>query len=77
MPESLARLRKPEAIKTVKEGRAATQMLPFADKLSDADIKALVDWFYTPVTPRPAWKRSADEGIAHRSSHGAAGLTRR
>ena len=57
LPESLARLRKPEAIKTVKEGREATQMLPFADKLSDADIKALVHWFYTPVTPRPTGAR--------------------
>ena len=55
LPESLARLRKPEAIKTVAEGRAATQMLPFADKLSAAEIKALVDWFYTPVVPAPQW----------------------
>jgi mono/diheme cytochrome c family protein len=51
LPESLARLRKPEAIKTVTEGRAATQMLPFADKLSKDEIKALVDWFYMPVMP--------------------------
>jgi cytochrome c553/WD40 repeat protein len=58
LPESLVRLRKPEAIKTVKEGRVATQMLGFADKLSDAEIKALVDWFYTPVTPRPDWSEA-------------------
>lgn len=55
LPESLARLRKPEAIKTIAEGRAATQMLPFADKLSPEEIKALADWIYTPVTPKPEW----------------------
>lgn len=55
LPESLARLRKPEAIKTVTEGRAATQMLGFADKLSKAEIAALADWFYTPVVPAPTW----------------------
>jgi len=55
LPESLARLRKPVAIKTVAEGRDATQMLPFADKLKKEEIAALVDWIYTPVTPRPAW----------------------
>ena len=27
LPESLARLRKPEAVKTISDGRAATQML--------------------------------------------------
>jgi DNA-binding beta-propeller fold protein YncE/cytochrome c553 len=55
LPESLARLRKPEAIKTITDGRAATQMLPFAEKLSKDEIKALVEWFYLPVTPRPDW----------------------
>ena len=55
LPESLARLRKPDAIRTVTEGRAATQMLGFADKLGKEQIAALVDWFYTPVTPPPQW----------------------
>lgn len=55
LPESLARLRKPAAIKTVAEGRAATQMLGFADKLTKEEIVALVDWFYTPVVPAPTW----------------------
>lgn len=55
LPESLARLRKPEAVRTVTEGRAATQMLGFADKLSKEEIAALVDWFYTPVVPAPTW----------------------
>jgi cytochrome c553 len=55
LPQSLERLRKPEAIKTITEGRAATQMLPFAEKISKEDIAALADWIYTPVTPAPNW----------------------
>ena len=67
LPESLSRLRKPEAIKTVKEGRAATQMLPFADKLSDPDIKGLVDYIYTAVSPAPTF--SEDQIRASRIVH--------
>jgi DNA-binding beta-propeller fold protein YncE/cytochrome c553 len=55
LPESLVRLRKSEAIKTVAEGRAATQMLPFADKLSVPDIHGLVDYIYTAVSPAPTF----------------------
>jgi len=55
LPESLERLRKPEALKTIREGRVATQMAGFAGKLPDAEIAALADWIYTPVTPRPVW----------------------
>ena len=55
LPESLVRLRKPEALKTIAEGRVATQMLPFTDKLSAADIKGLVDYIYTPVSPAPTF----------------------
>ncbi|MFA6313165.1 MAG: cytochrome D1 domain-containing protein [Sterolibacterium sp.] len=55
LPESLERLRKPEALKTIREGRAATQMAGFAGKLADGEIEALANWIYTPVTPRPVW----------------------
>jgi cytochrome c553 len=55
IPENLARLRKPEAEKVIREGRAASQMLGFGDKLSDEEIKALVDFAYTPIKPMPAW----------------------
>jgi len=55
LPESLERLRKPEALRTIREGRAATQMAGFADRLAPADIEALAAWIYTPVTPRPDW----------------------
>lgn len=69
LPESLERLRKPEAIKTIREGRAATQMAPFADKLAKEDIEALANWIYTPVTPRPDWTEADIKGsrIVHYS----------
>lgn len=55
LPENLARLRKPEAEKVIREGRPATQMLGFGDKLSPDEIKALVDFAYTPIKPMPVW----------------------
>lgn len=55
LPESLERLKKADALKTIREGRAATQMAGFADKLPGADIEALAAWIYTPVEPRPVW----------------------
>ena len=55
IPENLARLRKPEAEKVIREGRPATQMLGFGHQLSDAEIKALVDFSYTPIKPMPVW----------------------
>ena len=61
LPESLARLRKAEAIKVIREGRPATQMLPFGDTLKAEEIAALTDWIYTPVEPAPRW---ADSDIA-------------
>jgi len=55
LPENLARLRKPEAAKVIRESRPATQMPPFADKLKADEIQALADWIYTPVVPAPVW----------------------
>jgi mono/diheme cytochrome c family protein len=55
IPENLARLRKPEAEKVIREGRQATQMLGFGDKLAADEIKALVEFAYSPIKPMPAW----------------------
>jgi DNA-binding beta-propeller fold protein YncE/cytochrome c553 len=55
LPQSLERLKKPDAVKTIAEGRAATQMLPFSDRMTRDEIAALADWIYTPVTPVPTW----------------------
>ena len=55
LPESLARLKEPEAHKTIQDGRPATQMPPFAAALKPQEIAALTEWIYTPVTPAPRW----------------------
>ena len=55
VPESLERLRRPDAIGVITRGRAATQMPPFGDKLSGDEIAALAQWIYTPVSPAPVW----------------------
>ena len=55
LPESLSRLKKPEAIKTVSEGRVATQMLGFAERLGKDEIAALADYIYTAVSPTPSF----------------------
>ncbi|HMN75343.1 MAG TPA: cytochrome D1 domain-containing protein [Burkholderiaceae bacterium] len=58
LPESLERLRKSEAAKVIAEGRVATQMTGFADKLDAAQIAAIADWIYTPVSPPPRWSEA-------------------
>ncbi len=55
LPESLERLRKPEALKTITEGRVATRMPAFAGKLSNDEIKSLLDYVFTPLTNPPNW----------------------
>ncbi|WP_372527728.1 cytochrome D1 domain-containing protein [Piscinibacter sp.] len=55
LPESLERLRPAEALRVITQGRPATQMAGFADKLSAEQIAALAQWIYTPVSPRPSW----------------------
>ena len=55
LPESLERLRRPEALKTIGAGRPATQMAGFAATLKPDELTALAQWIYTPVTPAPTW----------------------
>ncbi|MBI5110043.1 MAG: c-type cytochrome [Rhodocyclales bacterium] len=55
LPESLSRLRKPEAVKVIALGRAATQMLGFAERLAKDEIAALADYVYTAVSPAPTF----------------------
>ncbi|MCB1979384.1 MAG: c-type cytochrome, partial [Burkholderiaceae bacterium] len=76
LPESLERLRKPEALRVIQQGRPATQMPGFADTLSAAEVTALAAWVYHPVTPAPAW--SDDDIRASRTeTAGARGLPAR
>lgn len=71
LPESLQRVKPAEATAVIAQGRTATQMPGFADKLSAEQIGALSNWIYTPVTPAPTWNeaqirasRSVVEGAA-------------
>ncbi|MDD5250238.1 MAG: cytochrome D1 domain-containing protein [Rhodocyclaceae bacterium] len=58
LPESLERLKKADALATIRDGRAATQMAGFAGKLTNEDMAALVAWIYTPVQPAPQWREA-------------------
>ena len=58
LPESLERLRQPEALKVITQGRVATQMQGFADKLKPDEIAAVQKWIYLPVNPAPAWSEN-------------------
>ena len=55
LPENLKRLRKKAAVDVISNGRVATQMHAFADKLSIDDIQALVDYIYTPTVQTIIW----------------------
>ncbi len=56
--ENLERIRLPELVKVITEGRPATQMAGFAGKLETADIAALAKWITAPVLPAPAWSEA-------------------
>lgn len=55
LPENLERLKKPQALDTLRNGRKATQMPGFADKLSESEINALTEYIYTPPATAPVW----------------------
>jgi mono/diheme cytochrome c family protein/DNA-binding beta-propeller fold protein YncE len=56
--ENLERIRAPELVKVITEGRPATQMAGFAGKLAPADIAALAKWITAPVSPLPTWSEA-------------------
>lgn len=55
LPENLERLRRPVAMQVIREGRMATQMAAFSDRLSAAEIAALTDYIYSPPREAPRW----------------------
>ena len=71
LPENLERLRKPEAFKAIAEGRTATQMAGFADKLTKEEIQALAELIYKPLLKAPVW--GADEIIISHLQHAPTG----
>lgn len=58
LPESLERLRKTEAIKVITEGRVATQMAGFSDRLGADEIIALTNHIYSPMSPAPTFSEA-------------------
>jgi len=55
LPENLGRLKKTEAFNVIRDGRPATQMPPFREKLNDDQIQGLVDLVFTPLEEIPQW----------------------
>ncbi|MCR4301895.1 MAG: nitrite reductase [Sulfuricaulis sp.] len=55
LPENLGRLKREEAVATIREGRVATQMPPFRDKLSAEQIAHLAELIYQPLPEVPRW----------------------
>ena len=55
LPENLARLKKADAVRMIRDSRPGVQMPAFRDALPASGIEALAGWIYTPVTPPPAW----------------------
>jgi DNA-binding beta-propeller fold protein YncE len=55
LPENLSRLRKKVAQGVIANGRPATQMPAFGDKLDTTQIKALADLIYSPLPEVPRW----------------------
>ncbi|TWX59509.1 cytochrome D1 domain-containing protein [Colwellia hornerae] len=58
LPENLSRLRKPKATRVINEGRVATQMPSFNQKLTSNEIAQLVDYIYTPTQAALNWNIS-------------------
>ena len=67
LPGNLERLRKPAAITTISDGRIATQMPGFADKMTADEIKAVTELIYTPLATVPTW--NMDQIRASRIQH--------
>ncbi|HLF23961.1 MAG TPA: cytochrome D1 domain-containing protein, partial [Burkholderiales bacterium] len=55
LPENLGRLKRDEAQDVIRNGRSQTQMPAFREKLSDEQIRQLVDLSYTPPAQEPRW----------------------
>lgn len=66
LPENLGRLRPQAAAKVIAEGRPASQMAGFADRLDKDAVAALAQYIFTPI-PVPQWgeKEIAASRIVH------------
>ena len=55
LPENLRSFSNKKAYATIAKGRAATQMLPFSEKLNEQQIQSLVDYIFMPLAEPPKW----------------------
>ena len=67
LPVSLGRIKPAEVAKTIREGRAATQMEAFADRLAPAEIDALTAFVLKEPPVQPTW--TLDDVKASREVH--------
>ena len=65
LPESLSRLKPDEAREVIHNGRPASQMAAFGDRLNDAQIDGLVSYLYQPPATPPTWS-DVDIRASHR-----------
>lgn len=55
LPESLRRIRQADVASVIREGRPATQMAGFGDRLSEAEVTALADYLFQPSDVELSW----------------------
>ena len=55
LPENLVRLRKPDAVRMIRDSRPGVQMPAFRNQLTEKEIEQLVALIYSPVVPAPRW----------------------
>ncbi len=55
LPQTLSRLSRTRAFETVVHGEVETQMPAFSGKLSNTQVRALVQYIYTPPARIPRW----------------------
>ncbi len=55
IPENFGRLKPEETLGVILNGRPASQMLGFSDRLTGAQAQSLVDLIYQPPPETPAW----------------------
>ena len=66
LPESLDRIRPAEVLKTIQEGRPATQMAGYAQVLNKEQIEAMAKWLRVAPSKAPQWT-AADMAASHRT----------
>ncbi|WP_432472646.1 cytochrome D1 domain-containing protein [Amphritea sp. HPY] len=56
LPQNLKRLRRTQAIDVISNGRAASQMEGFSDRLTEQQISDLTDFIYSKPKVMPTWQ---------------------